>query len=134
MKNKLDCILLIDDDKDCNFLHSRAIKKLNCANSIKVAKNCGLALEFLRNTDKFPELIFLDINIPQMNAWEFLGEYQKFEGSIIDGTVLIILTSSMNPDDKVRAASYEEVKGFHIKYLNKDSLTGILQKHFPDNF
>ncbi|MEQ6166105.1 MULTISPECIES: response regulator [unclassified Ekhidna] len=130
---KLNCILLIDDDNDCNFLHTRAIKKLDCTNSVEVAKNGFLALDYLKSVSRMPELIFLDINLPQMNAWEFLYEYRQLKNKH-PNPVLIILTSSMNPDDKVKASEYDEVKDFHIKYLNKDSLSIILRKHFPENF
>ncbi|WP_424961277.1 response regulator [Ekhidna sp.] len=130
---KLDCILLIDDDNDCNFLHTRAIKKLDCANSVEVAKSGALALDYLKNADRMPELIFLDINLPQMNAWEFLNKYRQLKNKQ-PKPVLIILTSSMNPDDKIKASEYDEVKGFRIKYLNKDGLREILKEHFSENF
>ncbi len=81
MKIKLNCVLLIDDDDDSNYFHRRLLNKIDCTENIQVALDGREALNFLNTTiNKHyppPAVIFLDINMPGMNGWEFLEEYKK---------------------------------------------------------
>ena len=80
MSNKLNCILLVDDDEFDIRLHSYAIKRLNISNEINVVNNGEEALEYLLNPSDLnsdgqfphPELIFIDLNMPCMNGVEFI--------------------------------------------------------------
>lgn len=134
MKKKLNCILLVDDDKDCNFFHQRLLKKMDCVESIEIATDGKSALEFLNTKRNTPDMIFLDINMPKMNGWEFLAEYEKLTEEEKAKIVVIMLTTSLNPDDKIKAKAFSAVKGFHNKYLDKESLEKILKEYFPDHF
>ncbi len=74
---------MIDDNSDDNFFHTRVIKKSDAAD-IVIAKQNGLdALNYLKSKkdseDTHPDLIFLDINMPGMNGWEFMEEYNKLD-------------------------------------------------------
>ena len=135
MKNKLNCILLVDDDEDCNFFHKRLFEKAECAEQIFVAENGMEALSFLNSTVEgkhpHPALIFLDINMPKMNGWEFLNEYKKLDDTLKAKIVVVMLTTSLNPDDRNKASNITEIKGFHNKYLTKDSIDKVLKEHFP---
>src|SRR5687768_7642245 len=99
MSKKLNCIMLVDDNHDDNFFHERAIKKNNLE-SIVITKNSGKeALEYLKSkTDPHSDLIFLDINMPGMNGWEFLKEYNLLDKELQSGAVIIMLTTSDNSD------------------------------------
>lgn len=134
MKTKLNCVLLVDDDKDCNFLHKRLLTKADCADEIVIAVDGIEALEFLKSVKDGnhpnPAIIFLDINMPRMNGWEFLEEYKKFSDKQRANVVLIMLTSSLNPDDEARAKTYSDISGFKNKYLDKETLDEILHEHF----
>ncbi len=136
MKKKLKSILLVDDDNDCNFFHKRLLKKMDCVEKIYTAYDGKEALEFLQSTidgeHPNPNIIFLDINMPRMNGWSFLDEYQKLSEQQKAQIVLVMLTTSLNPDDRNKAESYKEVKGFESKYLTQDSLTQILARFFPE--
>jgi CheY-like chemotaxis protein len=136
MKKKLRCILLIDDDDDCNFFHQRLLNKMQCAEKVQIANNGNEALNFLKSSTDGkhpqPDIIFLDINMPGMNGWEFLIEYEKLNEEFKAKIVLIMLTSSLNTDDRDLAMSYPDVCGFNNKYLDKESLTKILAEHFPE--
>ncbi len=74
MKNKLDCILLIDDDEPTNYISKMLIEEVGCATHIEIAQSGQKALDFLTRNDACnsetkalprPELIFLDINMPE---------------------------------------------------------------------
>jgi CheY-like chemotaxis protein len=136
MKKKLNCILLIDDDEAINFVHKRVINKLNCTEKIVTVQNGQEALEYLQSDDKgespHPDIIFLDINMPIMNGWDFLEEYQKLKKDEKGKVVLLMLTSSLNPDDLDRASKIPEVDGFRNKPLSTEMLEVILKKYFED--
>ncbi len=83
MKRKLDSILLVDDDESSNYFHQLIINKLNCAEHVHQACDGREALEILNDgiNGKFPipSVIFLDVNMPGMNGWDFLEEYEKLD-------------------------------------------------------
>jgi CheY-like chemotaxis protein len=136
MSKKLNCVLLVDDDSDCNFFHQRLLKKMKCVEQIYIVNDGVEALNYLKsNIDKKspqPDIIFLDINMPRMNGWEFLDEYKNLDNEIKATIVLVMLTTSLNPDDKERAKHYSDVRGFSNKYLDEASLKKIINEHFPD--
>jgi len=138
IKKKLNCILLIDDDEPINFLHKMVIEKSDCAEKVEVKMNGIQALEYLRSEvngqHPQPDLIFLDINMPAMNGWEFLDEYKKLSENMLAKLVVVMLTTSLNPDDHEKARAFGEIRGFHNKPLNVESLNKILLENFPHHF
>lgn len=133
MKRKLNCILLVDDDPDDNFFHQRIINKMKITNKIEVAKNGIEALEYFKKDNQvIPELIFLDINMPKMNGWEFLEEYKNLDPNQKARITIMMLTTSANPDDIKRANEIEDVTGIKTKPLSVEMLTEILSNHFQD--
>jgi len=133
MKKKLNCILLIDDDNDDNFFHQIVIKKMNITERIEVILDGGEAIEFLTKENKTPpDLIFLDINMPKMNGWEFLELYKKLSAEHKAKVVVVMLTTSINPDDKKRGEQFSEIIGFNSKPLTEEMIKEILDRYFPD--
>jgi CheY-like chemotaxis protein len=133
MKRKLNCILLVDDDPDDNMYHRIIIEEMDIAHRIDVAINGLEALAYLKKEEQVPpEIIFLDLNMPKMNGWEFLEEYKHLNKEQKAKVVLVILTTSANPDHIKKAEEIEEVTGFETKPLSKQILKDILEEHFPD--
>ncbi|MEP7264492.1 MAG: response regulator [Bacteroidota bacterium] len=133
MRKKLNCILLVDDDPDDNFYHQIIINELNIVNHIDVVINGIEAIAYLKKEDRIPpDLIFLDLNMPKMNGWEFLEKYKQLNNAKKAKVLIVILTTSANPDDLKRAKEIQEVTGFETKPLSKELLKGILQQHFQD--
>ena len=125
--------MLVDDNRDDNFFHERVIRKSDAARVV-VAKQSGQeALEYLRDAkerkDPLPELLLLDINMPGMTGWEFLEEYDKSNKDPSEKIVVIILTTSQNPDDESKARTLSMVSGFRTKPLTKEMLGEIVEKH-----
>jgi len=134
MRKKLNCILLVDDDSEDNYFHQIVINDMDAANTVQVAQNGLEALEFLTKENQIaPELIFLDINMPKMNGWEFLEAYQKLNANQRAKVVVAMLTTSMNPADQKRAEKFPEIASFNSKPLTEPVLADILKRYFPDN-
>ena len=138
MKNKLNCILLVDDDEPTNFLNQMVLEELNITKHIKIAQNGKEALSYLEKTDSgdenfpLPELILLDINMPAMNGWEFLQQYAQLPPRQKANVVIVMLTTSLNPDDRAKAEEISEVTGFETKPLTADAIQLLLKNYFPE--
>lgn len=134
MNNQLDCIMLIDDNKVDNFFHERVIKKNNAARNIIAVESGQEALDYIAQGSSVlqPELIFLDINMPGMDGWEFLDHYRQLEDSLQTAMIVVMLTTSENPDDKARAATQGILSDFKSKPLTKNMLTEVIEKFYED--
>jgi CheY-like chemotaxis protein len=131
MKKKLRCILLIDDDEPTNFLHRLTLEQVDCTEFIQVVQSGQEALDFLKRSPH-PDLIFLDVNMPAMDGWEFLDKYRQLPPEQKASIVMIMLTTSLNPDDEAKARSIPEVRGFENKPLRAARLRELLEDYFPD--
>ncbi|MCK7559259.1 response regulator [Chitinophaga sedimenti] len=135
----LECILLVDDDHATNFINSMIIKKAQIDVHVEVVTNGEEALEYLTGTGKFadsprklqPGIVFLDINMPAMNGWEFLEEYNKLPEAQKAQIVIAMLTTSLNPDDERKANGIEDIRGFLNKPLTVDKLLDVIERFFP---
>ncbi len=141
MKKKLNCVLLVDDNDSDNFIHKRVVETSGIANFIGIALNGQEALDFLTTKMNFgkdeisycqPSLIFLDINMPIMDGWEFLEEYQKLEEGQKGKVVVIMLTSSINSADISRTEMSLGNGCLLFKPLTLEMINDIMQQHFPD--
>jgi CheY-like chemotaxis protein len=134
MSKTVNCILLVDDNPDDNFFHEKIIRKHGVANTV-VAKQSGqAALNYLmardEHPDAHPDIIFLDINMPGMNGWEFLDAYRELPGELQCQVVVVMLTTSENPADKAKAAKYNIISDFKSKPLTKTMLDEIMAHYF----
>ena len=77
-----------------------------------------------------PDLILLDINMPIVNGWEFMDKYQSLSAEQKAKIVVVMLTTSLNPDDRSRAESIKDIKDFVSKPLDETTLKDIIEKHF----
>ncbi len=138
MNNRLKGVLLIDDDEPTNFLHKHVLKRSDCTENIFVVNDGKEALEFLTCSGKYdylesyPEidLILLDINMPRMSGWDFLEEYKKLPEDHKGKIIIIMLTTSLNIQEREKAEEMKEISGFKNKSLTPDMIQEILNDHF----
>lgn len=127
------CTLLIDDDKVINFYNEKIINKHKDFGEVVSVNSGKSALEYLQNAKNGlilkPDLIFLDINMPAMNGWEFIEEYNKLEESFTQSIKIILLTTSNNPDDYKRSKTIDIISDF----INKPLSSSILD-HVKNNY
>lgn len=121
-------VLLIDDNDIDNYISTHVIESTNLAKKI-TAKNSAMdALAYLKSIEqagyKFPDIIFLDIRMPKMDGFDFLEKFNEFPESMIKACNVIMLTSSLHPDDKVRASQNPNVK----KFLNKPLTSEVMEE------
>jgi len=125
----LKFILLIDDDEATNFYHKYILEESKVVEKIEVATNGEEAIKLLQNLKEnnmpFPDLIFLDINMPIMNGWEFLMEYEKSE-MLCQKNIIVMLTTSLNPDDKAKSKLYHSIFDFKNKPMSEDMLLALI--------
>ena len=131
--NKIKCALLIDDDSINNFINERLLKKLNIADTIKVVLNGEEAIKYIHQTcsaeQPCPELILLDINMPVMDGFEFLKEYKNLDFKNKKSIIIIMLTTSTNPNDTERLND-SGASGYVNKPLTEQKLLDIMKQYF----
>jgi CheY-like chemotaxis protein len=125
-------VMLIDDSEIDNFINQKMIEGFNFSDRIYVHTSSKSALEFLANfershlpEDLIPEIIFLDINMPIMDGFQFAEEFQKSCPKTYDKVKIVFLTSSLNPVDQKRAMAVRGVYSFLNKPLGKDHLNKL---------
>lgn len=116
-------ILLVDDDQLNNLINTRIITKFSDY-TVDAFTSGREGLKYLHacEPELFPEIIFLDINMPVMDGWEFLEEYEKFPQHLTQNTAVIMLTSSIDITDIEKSKQYRSVKEFMSKPLTLESL------------
>lgn len=121
-------VVLVDDNKATNFIHEKFIAKSGKAAEVNCFMVGEEALEYLRTAKSFPELIFLDINMPTMDAWEFLERYRDLSNT--EKAKLFLLTTSISPSDEEKMKAFPEVTEILHKPLDVKVFNELLRKYF----
>lgn len=127
--NIIPNVLLIDDDTSTNFIHQIIIEDARCIENVTVFNSAKEALSYLENPSVVPNVIFLDINMPGMDGWEFLEQYSLLDKHI-NNIILFVLSTSMNPSDEKRANENKFVTAFLNKILTEEIIFEIADKYF----
>lgn len=131
-EKKFNAVMLIDDNEIDNLINQKMIEAANMAKHIYTHTGAKSAIEFLKNIQKLeeisdkvlPELIFLDIDMPLMDGFQFLDEFEKLNESTRTKCSIVMLTSSINPQDVNRSKRYN-VRQYINKPLSQVNLEKI---------
>jgi len=124
--------MLIDDNEIDNLINQKMVEAAAITDHIYIHTGARSAIEFLRNIEKLdladkvlPDLIFLDIDMPLMDGFQFLDEFEKLLTTTKKKCQIVMLTSSINPSDVNRSKKYANVKLYLNKPLTHDSLVKL---------
>ena len=124
--------LLIDDNSADNFYHKIIIENTDLASSVLDFQYAEKALKYFSDSEYPPaDIVFLDINMPRMSGFEFIQNFSKLPQQIVDSTVIIMLSTSLNPTDRERAAAIKNISSFRTKPLKEADIYEIIDTHFP---
>ena len=116
---KFERVLLIDDNDIDNFINERMITTNMFSKTVIIKNSAESALKFLKDNEgneaEMPQLIFLDLNMPVMDGFGFLEEFEKLSSKVRENAKVIVLSSSISPEDINRASTNQYV----VKYVNK---------------
>lgn len=122
---------LIDDDHVTNMLNRFYLEEHFPHVQIQLYGKAKVALEDLVNNRNYPDFIFLDLNMPEMNGWEFLEALVLPEATSNSFPQIYILSSSLDPSDRLRAENNPSVRGFLSKPLEAVNLQFLNQEAIP---
>ena len=133
----IDTVLLIDDDEINNMICTKIISKNDFATNVVACSSARQGLKYLQDAladgaKPLPTVIFLDINMPVMNGWDFLDQYKQMPGLADKGIVLIMLSSSSSANDLSRAQGYPQVSDYITKPLTAAHLQHVRDRFFKD--
>lgn len=127
-------VMLIDDNEIDNLINQKMIEAADICENIFIHSGAKGAIEFLKNIEKLakgpldlylPEVIFLDIDMPLMDGFQFLDEFDRLSDVIKENCKVVMLTSSLNPQDMNKAKKNKYVLKYLNKPLNQDNLKKI---------
>lgn len=122
---------MIDDDYIFIYATKRILEEVDFCEEIIVFNNGEEALEGLQKIsdlgNKLPEVIFLDINMPIMNGWEFLDEVIKLPTNNFEKTLIYIMSSSVDPRDLEKVKKYNIVSNYILKPITPNDLEDVLK-------
>ncbi|MFK7859559.1 MAG: response regulator [Granulosicoccus sp.] len=126
MSKPIKLAMLIDDSNMDQRLYTRVLEKSGLVETIIGFTYADEALDHLiENPQLEVSVIFLDINMPRMNGFEFLEEASTRLGRDVAKVVIVMLTTSLDPDDENRARRFEAVKDFISKPLSYDDVRKV---------
>lgn len=119
MEEEKITVMLIDDDPMANIYNKMIIKKLHPNTETIAFDNARGALDFLEdNNNRCPDLILLDLNMPEMNGWDFMIEFEKL---CLDIEVIIVSSSERN-EDKDKCKEFSGISNYFVKPITANAI------------
>ena len=128
--NKINTFCIVDDDDIFKFTTSVLLKKTDLVNKIIVFSNGLKAINFLKeemgNKENIPDVLFLDINMPVMDGWEFLEEYLLIKPMMPKTVVIYMVSSSVDEKDILKAKSISALSGYLVKPISSQNIMEVI--------
>ncbi len=133
MANRVANLWIIDNDPMVSFYIKRLTELGALADIITIYDSPRGAIDYLllhkTSTAHLPDIILLDIYMPEMDGWEFIQEFQKIKDQLTKTIEIHIITSSNHPKDISRAKTFPEVKAYLQKPVTLEALQEVVTKH-----
>jgi len=123
-------VLLVDDDRICNFITETTLNKLGVAKEVHSALNGQEALDLLNSyflgDVSIPDIIFLDLNMPIMDGFQFIDAFKKLDFPKKESILIVVLTSSINPND-LEKAKQMGIDHYMTKPVSEEKVLALLK-------
>jgi len=123
-------ISIVDDDEIYQFTASRTIKAVESTCEVLIFSDGERAINFLKDTserpEQLPDIIFLDINMPIMDGWQFLEAYIKLKPKIGKKITIYMVSSSVDPADTERAKYISELSDYIVKPITPEQFKDLI--------
>jgi CheY-like chemotaxis protein len=132
LSKKPELVLLIDDDEAVNMLNTIILRKCGLAENIVAVQSGEKGLEALmefQTANRWPGIIFVDINMPGICGWEFIERFKKEFQQFKHRCLICVLSSSLDPRDRENAKQSDMVDSFISKPLSIDAATSLGRKY-----
>lgn len=126
-----EIICLIDDDKVYQYTATKSLKATNVVRQVLVfndgEEGYNYLVDNLNSRDNLPDIIFLDINMPYMDGWEFMAEFIKLQPKLSKTITIYMVSSSVQKEDIERAEELELISDYIIKPITTQRFKEILE-------
>jgi CheY-like chemotaxis protein len=123
---KINTVCIIDDDDIYQFTVRILLERTNMVNQVMVFPDGLKAIDFLKgeidNEQSIPDILFLDINMPVMNGWEFLEEFLLIKPKLPKSVIIYMVSSSLDERDILKAKGIAALSGYLIKPITSENL------------
>ena len=127
---KVNTVCIVDDDQIYQVTSKKMIERINATNNILIFSNGEEAFHFLlqtvSDTDALPDIIFLDVNMPYMDGWQFLEAFETIKFRLPKKITIYVISSSVSETDIQRAKKIPAVKDYYIKPISIDQYSEML--------
>lgn len=133
-QKNINLACIIDDDKIYVNLIRKVIESRNLSKSLLVFNNGKEALDYFQHAlkhidaEEIPSIIFLDLNMPVMDGWQFLEHFVQINKPVQKPITIYIVSSSINPQDIEKANMAESISGYIIKPIKPNELEVLFKK------
>jgi len=125
-------ICIVDDDDVYQFTITKSIQSQKLAKKILAFSDGEEALQFmidnLAQADNIPDIIFLDINMPKMNGFEFMENFVKIKPNVGKPVEVFMVSSSVDPKDLERAKEISEISDYIVKPIYSEQIASIIEE------
>lgn len=136
MSRKIPNLWIIDDDPMSSFYIKRLAELGELANIISIYNTAQGAINYLlhhkKSPEHLPDIILLDIYMPEIDGWEFLKQLKKIEDQLAKKPAVYIISSSNHPRDLERAAALPIVRHYFQKPVTLEVLKQVVQEVFEN--
>jgi len=135
MGQRIDCIMLVDDDMLTNFVNKIVVEDAEVANHVVRHTSAEAALQYLLDSSgsagglPFPNLIFLDLGMPTVSGWEFINRYKLVKKKFPIQPVIVILTVKINLKDILDSSNAMEISDLYTKPLTPQIIHNIVNQY-----